>query len=182
MPLLRYFGWVGSLLLAALFATSWWFTAPTAPASLSDVPLDQKVFIRIHSDHKWPERVVLDTTHSTLAQDAKASGETDIGGSETAVPAECQCFEAFAEMTRTCFQTTCSTQRAERDSSPIEKGPSFQRRSRLSMMARRAFTLPSQTHKPPGRSRRVRARSRATRFVALWLPPPSEPASSSAAR
>jgi hypothetical protein len=155
MPLLQYFGWVGSFLLAALFATSWCCTAPTAPASLADVPLDQKVFIRIHSDHKWPERVILDTTHSTLAQDAKAGGQTDIGGSETAVPAEGRSFEAFAEMApsiKPCFQTTCSAQGAERDSSPIEKGLSFQRRPRLSIMARRAFTLPSQTHKPPGRS------------------------------
>ena len=37
-----------------------------------DVPLDQKINIRIHTDHKWPERVVLDTTRSTLAQEAKA--------------------------------------------------------------------------------------------------------------
>jgi hypothetical protein len=26
MPLLPYFGWVGSFLLAALFAASWWFS------------------------------------------------------------------------------------------------------------------------------------------------------------
>src|SRR4029453_17077175 len=98
MPLLQYFGWVGSFLLAALFATNWCFSAPIVRAPLSDVPLDQKVHIRIHTDHKWPERVVLDTTRSTLAHDAKAGGETEIGGSETAILAERPPFEAFAEM------------------------------------------------------------------------------------
>src|SRR5689334_250252 len=91
MPLLQYFGWVGSFLLAALFATNWCCSAPIARASLSDVPLDQKVHIR--TDHKWPERVVLDTTGSTPAHDVKADGETDVAGSETAIPAERQPFE-----------------------------------------------------------------------------------------
>ena len=98
MPVLQYFGWVGSILLAALFATNWCCSVPIARAPLFDVPLDQKVHIRIHMDHKWPERVVLDTTRSTPAHDAKADGETDVGGSETAILAERQPFEAFAEM------------------------------------------------------------------------------------
>ena len=100
MPLLQYFGWVGSFLLAALFAASWCCSAPIAPAPLADVPLNQKVHIRIHTDHKWPERVVLDTSRSTPAHDAKADGETDVFGSETAIPAKRQSFEAFAEMPR----------------------------------------------------------------------------------
>src|SRR6476620_3899577 len=96
MPLFQYFGWVGSFLLMALLAVNWCFPAPIAP--LTDVPLDLKVHVRIHTDHKWPERVVLDTTLATLAHDTKADGETDVGGSETAIPAERQPFEAFAEM------------------------------------------------------------------------------------
>jgi hypothetical protein len=103
MPLLPYFGWVGSFLLAALFATNWCCSAPIARAPLSDVPLDQKIHIRIHTDHKWPERVVLDTTRSTLAHDANADGETDVGGSETTILAERQPFEPFAEMARKDF-------------------------------------------------------------------------------
>jgi hypothetical protein len=103
MPLLRYFGWVGSILLAALFATNWCFPAPISRAELSDVPLDQKVHIRIQTDHKWPERVVLDNTRSTPARDATADGEPDVGGSATAIPAERQPFEAFAAMARKGF-------------------------------------------------------------------------------
>jgi hypothetical protein len=98
VPLFQYFGWVGSFLLAALFATNWCCSAPIARAPLSDVPLDQKIHIRIHTDHKWPERVVFDTTRSTPAQDAKADGGPDVGQSETPVLAERQPFDAFAEM------------------------------------------------------------------------------------
>jgi hypothetical protein len=142
VPVFQYFGWVGSFLLAALFASNWCCSAPIARASL----LDQKVHIRIHTDHKWPERVVLDTTRSTLANDAKADGETVI--------LERQPFEAFAEMAlpaRPCFRPPCSSQGAERKPSPIEKRAPFQNRSRLSM-ARKGFTFPNPLHKPPGRS------------------------------
>jgi hypothetical protein len=47
--------------------------------------------------------LVLDTTGSTQAHDAKADGEPDFGGSATAIPAERQPFEAFAEMARKDF-------------------------------------------------------------------------------
>jgi hypothetical protein len=155
MPLLQYFGWVGSFLLAALFATNWCCSTPIPRALLSDVPLNQKVHIRIHTDHKWPERVVLDTTRSTPVHDAKADGETDVGGSETGVLAERQSFEAFAEMApsaRPCFGPPCSTQDAEPEPSPVENGAPSQNRSRLSMMARKGLTFPNPLHKPPGRS------------------------------
>jgi hypothetical protein len=96
LPAFQYFGWVGSFLLATLLAANWCFPAPIDPQS--DVSLNQKVHIRIHTEQKWPERVVLDTTRSTLAHDPKAEGETDVAGSETAILAERQPFEAFAEM------------------------------------------------------------------------------------
>jgi hypothetical protein len=153
MPLLQYFGWVGSFLLAALFATNWGFPAPIDPQS--DVPLDQKVHIRIHTDHKWPERVVLDTTHATLVHDANTDGETDVAGSKTAIPAEPQPFEAFAEMVppaRPCFRPPCYTRGAERERSPVEKAAPIQNRSRLSMMARKDPTFPSRLRKQPGKS------------------------------
>jgi hypothetical protein len=66
MPLLQYVGWVGSFLLAALLAANWCVPAPLA--AQSGLPIDQKISIRIHTDHKWPERVVLDTTGTTVAQ------------------------------------------------------------------------------------------------------------------
>ena len=75
MPLLQYFGWVGSFLFAALIATNWCLPVPIAPQS--EVPLDQKISIRIYTDHKWPERVVLDTSGAMATQ--KAGAETRIG-------------------------------------------------------------------------------------------------------
>ena len=118
MPLFQYFAWMGSFLLAALFAANWCCSVPVAPRS--DVPRDQKINIRIHTDHKWPERVVFNTTRSTLTEEAKANAETDIGGSETPVLADRQPFDAFAEMAAIsvspCFRPSRSAgQTAKRD-------------------------------------------------------------------
>jgi hypothetical protein len=52
MPLFQYFGWVGSFLLAALCAANWCLSAPITPVRRSDVPLNQRINIRIHTDHK----------------------------------------------------------------------------------------------------------------------------------
>jgi hypothetical protein len=151
MPLFQYFGWVGSFLLAGLLAANWCFPAPTDPQP--DISLNQKINIRIHTDHKWPERVVFDTKGTMVAQ--KGSEETGISKSEPAVVAERQAFNAFAELVPpagSCFRPPCHTQNAEREPSPIERGAPLQNRSRLSMMARKDFTLPSRLHKLPGRS------------------------------
>jgi hypothetical protein len=148
MPVLQYFGWVGSFLLATLVAANWCLPAPIAPQA--GVPLDQKIKIRIHTDHKWPERVVFDTAGAIVTQ--KASVETSIVGSETAILAERQPFEAFAEMAppraRPCFRPPCYTQGAEREPSLIEKGAPV----RLSMTTRKGLTFPNPPHKPPGKS------------------------------
>jgi hypothetical protein len=108
MPVFQYFGWVRSFLLATLLAANWCLPAPIAPHGV--LPLHQKFKIRIHTDHKWPERVVFDTVGAIVAQ--KASVETRIGGSEPAVATERQPFDAFAEMegipVRSCFRPPCS--------------------------------------------------------------------------
>jgi hypothetical protein len=79
MPLFQYFGWVGSLLLAALLAVNWWFPVPTVPTPTSDVSLNQRINIRIHTDHRWPDRVMFDTTHSPLALGAEVGPEAEVG-------------------------------------------------------------------------------------------------------
>jgi hypothetical protein len=148
MPLLQYFGWVGSFLFAALLAANWWCSAPIAPAQVSDVPLNQTINIRIRTDHKWPERVVFDTTRSSLAPEATVE-------LEALAPAAHQPFDAFAEMAgipaRPCFRPPCSTgQATDRQASPARKGTPPQNHSR--MAARKGLTFPSPLHKPPGRS------------------------------
>jgi hypothetical protein len=119
--------------------------------------VNQRINIRIHPNHKWPGRMVFDTTRTTLADEARANAETDIGGSETPVLAERQPLDAFAEMaaipTRPCFRPSCSAgQAAEREASQIEKGAPSQNRSRLSITAPKGFTFPNPLHKPQGRS------------------------------
>ena len=143
MPLLQYFGWVGGALFAALLAPR------------SDVPLDQRINIRIHTDQKWPERVVLDTTRSTLAQGGDA--QPDVGGHETPVLGERKPFDAFAEMAAMpvtpCFRPPCSAGlAAAQEVSPIKNSASIQDRSRLSIVARKGITFPNRLHKPQGRS------------------------------
>lgn len=64
MPLRQYFVWVGSTLLAGLFVTDWCFPA-TDHAQRSEILPHERVNLRIHPDHKWPEKVVFDTTSST---------------------------------------------------------------------------------------------------------------------
>jgi hypothetical protein len=62
MPLARYFFLVGGVLLALLFGVD--AVLPKLPVSDradTDLPV-----IRIHSDRKWPERVVFDTSLPTI--------------------------------------------------------------------------------------------------------------------
>jgi hypothetical protein len=149
MPVFQYFGWVGSFLLVALVAVSCCVSVPTARALHPDVPLDQKINIRIHTDHKWPEHVVFDATTSPLMK--KADAETSAGRSQTPVAEESR-RDAFADMAavpaKPCFRPPCS-QAAALETARSEAAPS-QVRSR--MAARRELIFPSPLHKLPGRS------------------------------
>jgi hypothetical protein len=155
VPLFQYFGWVGSFLVAALFAANWCSSVPIARSRPSDVPLNQSINIRIHTDQKWPERVIFDTTRSMPTPDAKLEAEKNLGSSETPAQAERQPFDAFAEMAaipvRPCFRPPCCAgQAAERKASALAKSAPFQNRSRIA--ARGGLTFPNPLHKPPGRS------------------------------
>jgi hypothetical protein len=67
MPIARYFVFVGGTLLALLLAVNWYFTE--GPAGTSTLPVEyapalpqaEDFNIRIHSDQKWPEKLMLDT-------------------------------------------------------------------------------------------------------------------------
>ena len=64
MPLMRYFIFVGGVLLALLFIADACLPGlPVVQASRFETELS---VIRIHSDTKWPERVVFDTTRPTV--------------------------------------------------------------------------------------------------------------------
>ena len=63
MPLVRYFLFVGGVLLTLVFILDAWLTElPVMERSHANSPV-----IRIHSDRKWPERIVFDTTLPAIA-------------------------------------------------------------------------------------------------------------------
>ena len=63
MPLMRYFGFVGSALLLLLFGLDWYLPQPVVEPvrAVTDKPV-----IRISSIEKLPERVVIDTNLPTI--------------------------------------------------------------------------------------------------------------------
>ena len=71
MPLARYFLYVGGVLLALLFVAGACLPKPPAIAQTGEYPPP----IRIHSDRKWPERIVFDTGAPRIEM-AQAAGAT----------------------------------------------------------------------------------------------------------
>jgi hypothetical protein len=67
MPIARYFVFVGGTLLALLLVVNWYFAGEPADSSTLPVeyapalPQAEDFNIRIHSEHKWPEKLLLDS-------------------------------------------------------------------------------------------------------------------------
>jgi hypothetical protein len=96
MPLARYFVYVGGVLLALLFVLDAYLPkAPVAERANASLPV-----IRIHSERKWPERIVFDTSHPPIIPAQIASGEAKIPGPATAVDVSVKARkqQAFAQM------------------------------------------------------------------------------------
>ena len=99
MPLRQYFAWVGSILLVMLFAADWCLPTPVAHPLHSEIPPNERINLRIHSDHKRPERVVFDTTRPRLTAAAGVSPKPDVLPSPNVAQAEQPGpLEAFAAM------------------------------------------------------------------------------------
>jgi hypothetical protein len=64
MPLIRYFVFVGGALFALLLIAN--ACLPALPVAEGPRSVVDRSIIRIHSDTKWPERVVFDTTRPTI--------------------------------------------------------------------------------------------------------------------
>jgi hypothetical protein len=95
MPLARYFLFVGGVLLALLFISDAYLPkVPDAVRADADLPV-----IRIHSDRKWPERVVFDTNLPTIAPVQIAKTEARVQPAIVAdVSAKTRVREAFAQL------------------------------------------------------------------------------------
>lgn len=96
MPLARYFIYVGGALLALLFISDAFLPKlPVAESANADLPV-----IRIHSDQKWPERVVFDTNLPTVvpAQLAKTASSIQVPATVADIPPKARVREAFAQL------------------------------------------------------------------------------------
>jgi hypothetical protein len=98
MPLARYFFFVGGVLLALLFVSDAFLPKmPAADRTEAGLPP-----IRIHSDRKWPERVVFDTSIPTIvpppAAQAGASVPAPVPTTAADVSAKARAREALAQL------------------------------------------------------------------------------------
>ena len=100
MPVARYFLFVGGVLLALLFVMD--AVVPKAPVAASTEASVDKSVIRIHSDRKWPERIVFDTSLPTIIPAATAKAEAAVVGPAPAqvaeVSAKVRVRDAFAQL------------------------------------------------------------------------------------
>jgi len=94
MPLARYFFLVGGVLLALVFISDLYL--PRSP-TMERADIDRQV-IRIHSDQKWPERVVFDTNLPTITAPLAQTMVSVVPPAAAEVPAKVRAREAFAEL------------------------------------------------------------------------------------
>jgi hypothetical protein len=64
MPLSRYFGFAGTLLLALLLLADWYIPKPSEAADRANV---DRSIIRIHTMHRWLEAIVFDTSLAAIS-------------------------------------------------------------------------------------------------------------------
>ena len=96
MPLARYFLFVGGVLLALLFISDAYLPkSPDTVRADTDLPV-----IRIHSDRKWPQSVVFDTSQPAIAPVQVAKTEAGVPAPATVaeVSAKVRVREAFAQL------------------------------------------------------------------------------------
>lgn len=129
MPLARYFSFVGGVLLALLFIID---------AYLPKIPVEERAHanlpvIRIHSERKWPERIVFDTSVPTIIPARIASTESSLPAPQTAsdVSLKAREHEAFAQMQPSDTKLLQPPSAKKRD-------PKLQRKSRIA----RRYTPP----------------------------------------
>jgi hypothetical protein len=98
MPLARYFLYVGAVLLALLVAADEYLPKlPVVARANADFPI---IRIHIHSDRKWPERVVYDTSVPTIlpAQIANRDADVTVPDAVADVSTTTQVRAAFAQL------------------------------------------------------------------------------------
>ena len=81
VPIAEYFVVVGSALAVLLLVAGW--SLPLPPASFPDQPeMIERAAIRIRSERRWPEKVVLDTSKPTMTPPVVM----DLSAAQSSVP------------------------------------------------------------------------------------------------
>jgi hypothetical protein len=91
VPLMKYFGFVGSALVLLLIAIGWCFPQQAMGPSNSDV---ERPSIRISSAERAPERVIIDTSLPTIVAPSNISPSTSMTSVQSAQPLQ----GAFSEL------------------------------------------------------------------------------------
>ena len=81
MLLVRYFLFVGGVLLTLVFTLDAWLTEPP----VMERSQANSSVVRIHSDRKWPERIVFDTTLPAIVPAQTAIVEERVPGPSTVI-------------------------------------------------------------------------------------------------
>ena len=110
MLVARYFLYVGGALLALLFVVSAQLP-PSAVVAANDTAADLSM-IRIHSDRKWPERVVFDTNAPTLVPAPTRTASN--------APAPAQVADASAKV-RNAFAQLTPSDLKKPEAKPVQK-------------------------------------------------------------
>ena len=117
MPLARYLLFVGGVLVALLFISDPFL--PKLP--VADRASSHSAIIRIHSDQKWPERVVFDTSLPALIPAQIENAETDL-------PSPARVGDVVKAMEREAFaQLQPSDANQLQRSDPKKREPKLQR-------------------------------------------------------
>ena len=133
MPLARYFFYVGGVLLALLFVLDAYLPKPpVADTANANLPV-----IRIHSERKWPERIVFDTSlpYDRSFTDRKRSGSIPPPAAATDVSVKAREREALAQMQP-------SDTKQSQPSNPKKREPKLQRQVKIAKETHSAAAFP----------------------------------------
>ena len=120
MPLARYFFYVGGVLLALLLVLDAYLPkVPVMERADANLPV-----IRIHSDRKWPARVVYDTSQPTIIPAQIARGEASIPAPATVASVKASERQALAQMQP-------SDAKQLQPSNPKKREPTLQRKGKI---------------------------------------------------
>ncbi len=131
MPLMRYIIFVGGALLALLFIAD--ACLPALPVTVASHSSTDLSVIRIHSDTKWPERVVFDTTRPTITPvPAPVMAEAvPVQQKVAATPSKRGVREAFAQLPAPTHPKVKRKSVARNYTGPNYVGPNYVGSSRM---------------------------------------------------